>query len=162
MAQRLGERHLTKDLVSFLQDFHNSGALPPLEVVSDESKAILNAAVTVYSNSSDIEEYADSIVDLERVTTRIRIDVAHFQNKYKNLLKGLPSRIFTFYMASIGQLIMSQDIEESARIIEALFLIANCETEGKLLSTGEPSQCSEYKTWLKGLITSKSFLQVFV
>lgn len=151
----MGDRHTAKDLNGFLRDFHSSGAPFPEEIVCDESRALLNACVLTYSDSSNIEEYADTLVDVKKTSTRIRIDVAHFEKKYKDLLKILPPRIFTFYMASIGRLIMSQDLTEAATIVKTLFLISNCETEGKDLETGFDTECSKIKEWLRILITSK-------
>lgn len=153
-AQRLGERHTTKDIRAFIEDFHSSGAPPPREVICDESRALLNAVVLHYTTSSNIEEYADTLVEVKKIETRVRIDVAHFQKKYKVLLKTLPRRIYTYYMASIGQLIITQDLTEATKIIEALFLISHCETDG-ILSNGKKSKCKEYKEWLRSFITSK-------
>lgn len=108
-----------------------------------------------YSNCTTIEEYADALVNAEKIGTRIRIDVAHFEKKYKDLLKNLPRRIFTFYMASIGKLVMSQNVTEAGKIVETLLLISNCETDGKDEKTGLDTECFDKKEWLRKLITSK-------
>lgn len=69
VAQRLGERHTTDDIVQFLKSFHRQGAPAPKEFICDGSRALLNAAVHTYSRHSNIEEYANSIeLNLSEIT----------------------------------------------------------------------------------------------
>lgn len=63
VAQRLGERHTTKDVMLFFLNFHNFGAPYPREFICDSSRALLNAAVLTYSRFRNIEEYAEGIKD---------------------------------------------------------------------------------------------------
>ena len=135
-------------------DFHSFGAPFPKEFICDGARALLNAAVLTYSRSSTIEEYADAIKNVENVKTHIRMDVAHFKNKYRKLLKNINRRIFCLYMAAIGRLLMTQNLNEAENIILAIFLLENCETEG-FLPNGEKTECLKKKTRLITLVTSK-------
>lgn len=58
------ERRQSKNIQRFLGDFHNTGVPTPDEFESDEARAILNAAVRVYFKFENINEYADSMIDL--------------------------------------------------------------------------------------------------
>ncbi|CAH2979386.1 unnamed protein product [Chilo suppressalis] len=151
VAQRLAERHTTRDIMNFLYSFHNSGTPPPDELVSDQGRPILNAAVLTYSRYTNIEEYAEKMKD-EKVTTRIRIDVAHFENIYKKLFKEVNRRVKCLYMAAIGKLIRTENLREAENIITSIFLMANCETEGKK-DNGMETECSRQKNWLIHLVT---------
>lgn len=84
------------------------------------------------------------MTNFKTVKTRIRIDVAHFQKKYKVLLKNLSRTVYTFYMASTGQLLISLSLEEATKIIRALFVVSKCETDGP--------ECIKLKKWLNTLI----------
>lgn len=128
VAQRIGSRHTTRDLLSFFMDFHNCGSPYPNEFVCDESRAILNAAVLMYTRYINIEEYADAL-ESENIHVRIRIDVAHHSNKFRKLFKGLPRISRTLYMAALGQLRITEDLREAKLIIEAIFILANSENE---------------------------------
>lgn len=152
VAQRLSERSTTRDLVSFLMDFHASGAPYPRELICDEGRALLNAAVFTYSGYTNIEQYADALRQPDGIKTRIRMDVAHFKKKYKILLANVNRRVKCLYMAAIGQLLMTQNIKQAEEILEALFIISNCETEG-LMANGEPTECMLKKTWLTDVVT---------
>ena len=140
--------------MQFLIDFHSFGAPFPKEFICDGARALLNAAVLTYSRLSNIQEYADGMKNTENIKTRIRMDVAHFKNKYRKHLKNINRRVFCLYMAAIGQLLMTQNLNEAEDIILAIFLLENCETEG-FLPNGENSECLKKKTWLITLVTSK-------
>lgn len=154
VAQRIGERHTSKDVKSFLEDFHNSKAPFPKELICDQSRALLNAAVLAYSRFRSLEEYADAMRDSHEILVRIRIDIAHFRKKYATSLKSLRTKIKTFFMASIGILAITTDIKEAEKIIRSIFIVSRSETVGILRNKRktESQKCLEY---LEQLITSE-------
>lgn len=113
---------------NYLHNIPDFGIPYPDEFCSEKSRAILNTAAQVYCNCNDIDEYADFMKDnISEITTRIRMDNAHFSGTYRKLFKSLYSRgVHTFYMAAIGQLILAMSIEETVQIIHALFIVAIC------------------------------------
>lgn len=137
--------------MGFLNNFHDSGAPPPKEFVCDGSRALLNAAALTYSPYPNIDVYAKKIKD-DDVVTRIRMDVAHFQNVYKNLLKDVNRRVRCLYLASTGQLLMTQDLNETENIVKSIFLLAKCESEGKR-EDEQSTQCSKRMLWMTQLVT---------
>lgn len=145
--------------MNFLLDFHGAGAPMPKEFICDESRALLNAAVLTYSSFSNIEQYADAMRNPNFSITRIRIDVAHFHRKYKVLLANVNRRVKAFYMAAVGQLLISQDLKEAEEIIKAIFIISKSETEGTL-QNGLETKCCSKKKWLTGMITSENLYQL--
>ena len=113
----------------------------------------LDAAADVYGRCKSIEKYADEMTNTDKIKTRIRMDVAHFKKTYKQLLKGANNRrVSWFYMAAIGHLTESNNMEEAEKIMKAIFLLSNCKTEGRL-PNGEPTECSKSKAWLINLVT---------
>ena len=149
---RLGERHTTVDMMTFLYSFHRTGAPPPHEFICDGANVLLNAATIVYSPYRNIEEYAEKIKDSDSCQTRIRMDGAHFTNTYKKHLKGANRRVRCLYMAAMGQLIMTEDIAEAREIIKAIFLLSKCETAG-INKSGEVTECQKSMNWLKNFVT---------
>lgn len=138
--------------------FHRQGAPAPREFVCDGSRALLNAAVHTYSGYVNIEEYANSM-ETSIITTRIRMDVAHFLNVYRKLLRGLHRIVRTLYMAAIGKLVVSTSKDEAGDIVRSMILLSKCEFEG-ITDDGQETECFIKKKWLKELVTGKFFNQV--
>lgn len=84
----------------------------------------------------------------------MHIDVAHFFKKYANFLKITRSRVRTFYLASISQLILAHNAEEAENILFSILCIAVSETEGNN-PEGTPTCCKIQKQKLKCLLTSE-------
>lgn len=84
------------------------GARYPREVVVDSFKALLNAAIRCFTSYTTMKDYANACKNKAIPECYIRIDVAHFIKMYANFFKNLSQRIKVFYMAAIGQLIMSK------------------------------------------------------
>lgn len=170
IAQRLGERHKASDLITFLNEFHSSGVPHPDEFDCDESRALLNTGARTYSPFQNIDEYAANMKlpdDIENYKnfdeyaenvkkslpfiTRIRIDNAHFISKYKRLLKSIQVRgVYTLYMASVDQLLLALYKKDAAKIIKAIFIVANSPKQGKL-PNGQLTECSKQIAFLKQL-----------
>ena len=138
-------------MIAFLNLFKSTGVFPPREFICDGSNVLLNAAARVYSPCSSIEEYAEQM-RTQKMVTRIRMDVAHFMNVYKRHLKGVNRRVARLYKAAIGQLLMTNDLQEAEKIISAVFLLSKCETAGNK-DIGELTECQKSLNWLKTLVT---------
>ena len=65
------------------------------------------------------------------------MDVAHFKNKYRKLLKNINRRIVCLYMAAIGRLLMTQNLNEAENIIVAICLLENGERQKGLFCLTE-------------------------
>lgn len=146
------ERHRTEDVRAFLNKWLMSGAQIPTEVVMDQNKALMNAAILSFCPGfNNIYEYSDSFkVDIARVKVRIRIDNAHFINTHTKLLSDLNRKVKIFYLAVIGQLILCETLEDAEEIFTSLFILSNCESGG--------SKCFEEIEKIKSLIVGKKKL----
>lgn len=151
VAQMLCERQTTNDLVKFLDHFDYKAPFPK-EFICDESRALLNAAAIKYHRCINIDAYADSLRDPEFEGSRIRIDVAHFLRKYKKILGRIPRIVRTLYMAALGQLIITTNMDEAVLIVKVIFLISNCETEGNL-EDGSETECLKMRKKIMHLTT---------
>lgn len=161
-AIQIAERQRSMDIMIFLMRFHFSSHIPfPKEFVCDGSRALLNAAVSVYSPMyCDIDEYADVLENVE-VKTRIRQDVAHFMNIYSKLFKKLPRQVRTQYMAAVGALVKTTCQKIAENIIKSIFLLSECETEGSL-ENGELTECCKIKKWIISYVTGIFFSHIYI
>jgi hypothetical protein len=74
----LSESHNTIAIWLWLIQWIQHSASPPREVTCDASKALLTAVVRAFTNSMNIDDYADKMWDNEVMPNcYIRIDVAH-------------------------------------------------------------------------------------
>lgn len=155
VAQMLTENHTTNSVQYWLMEWVRTGALHPKEIVCDSSRALLTAAIRVFTSSSTIDEYADACFDTVTLPKCfVRIDVAHFIKSYATLLKGMQQRIRKFYLASLGQLIIARDIKSAAAILRSIFTISRSETDGELKS-GELTSCEAEKNKMKNLFMDR-------
>ncbi|KAG5861870.1 hypothetical protein JTB14_024752 [Gonioctena quinquepunctata] len=152
VAHMLSEVSHTVALETWLKMWLRSGAPIPSQCVTDDSKALLNAAVRSFTIFPSVEDYADALKNQHKVNIYIRIDVAHFLKKYSVLLKAQPRRVKTFYLASIGQLIKCSNILDAETLMKAILVVSQSETEG-ILSCGRNTTCEDMKNMLKHKIT---------
>lgn len=121
------------------------------------STALLTALITAFTNYLTIDEYCDAFYDdgnKMTETTLVSIDVAHFIKNWSKFLFNRSKRIKVFYMACIGQLILSQNIEQAADIIKKLFIITQTETNGKNVKNNRTTSCEKAINALKSLVTA--------
>jgi len=83
----------------------------------------------------------------------IRIDVAHFIKLYVKICKILNKRIRTFYLGTIGQLILCRNIIKAKQ--KSIFTIALSETDGNS-KNGHSTHCNLERIKLTNLMTASN------
>ena len=119
------------------------------------AKALLTALIRAFTQYSTIKKYTEACSgtgDLPKCY--VRLDAAHFVKLYVEFLsKQTPLRKVKFcYKASIGQLILSRDLETARKILKAILVASQCETDGCIVDTNIKTQCEQQRSFLKCFI----------
>ena len=148
----LSESHDTDKILYFLLIQKRLSECIPNEVVTDMSRALLNAVTRAYTQFRYIEEYADAYNTSILPNVYIRLDNAHFIHLYPALFRKKMYDVNKFYMGSIGQLIMCRSKKDAEKIVRAIFTIALSTNYGKMYNR-RPSSAQRSKEILETLIT---------
>lgn len=125
--------------------------------VSDSGSALLPAIVNAFTNFLTVEDYSDQFFenpskmdDLPFIT----IDVNHYVKDWAKFLnkEGVNKRVKVFYLASIGQLIISDSLERAEPILTKLLTIALSQTDGHMPNK-KPTLAETCRSDMEKLIT---------
>ena len=89
----------------------------------------MTPCISSFTNYLTIEKYYDSYFkcsEEELEKTLVSIDVAHFIKNWADFK--------TFYLACIGQLILSPTLQAAEDLIEKLFVISLADTDGYIVN----------------------------
>lgn len=156
IAQMLSQDQSSDFIAFFLRKTWQQLKLP-IEIVCDESKALMKAIVVTFADCDGIEEYIKQCVSALINHTALpkcylRIDVAHF---IKNIMRKIKDRDFRrniFFRGVIGYLIKCDKFENALRVIFHFFTVILNKYDGDLGS--QPTPAEESKKILLGLIGS--------
>ena len=154
VAQMISQRHDTQTIMTWLTEWEKSGAPTPREVVCDSSKALLSAVIRAFTGYATIKEYANACYRTSLPACYVKIDVAHFLKMYSGVLKSASHRVRDFYLATLGQLILSRTLDDATMILKSTLIIADSEIEGTLAS-GELTQCDVHNNSIKASLDPK-------
>lgn len=145
--QMLTEKHDSVHIANWLRNWKKLGAPPPKELVSDDGKALIIAAINSFTKFYTITEYVNACFLKKKIPCFIRIDVAHFMHKYAILLKESTTLVKKFFLVAIGQLILSRSDNEAYRILKCVLLISQSQSCGH--ANGELTECSKSIKFIK-------------
>lgn len=130
------------------------GAPKPKVVNCDSSVALLAAAVRTFTQYESIEQYNEACHEGTLPSCYIRLDVAHFMKLYSDFLSGLKvlKRVRIFYKAAIGELILCRNLTSAEKVLKAILIISQCESDGFLIKTRRYTQCEIQRNFLKDKI----------
>ena len=85
----------------------------------------------------------------------VTIDVNHYTKDWGKFFskKQTKKLVKIFYMASIGQLILCNNIEDAKEIIKNLFAVSLSVTDGKVVGSNNLTTCEKSRQELTSLIT---------
>lgn len=134
IAQMISQDQSSEFIIFFLKKVFKNLKLP-VEIVCDESKALLKALSITFANRENIGSYiAACMSSLLNGTTRpdcyIRIDRSHF---VKNIMKKIKCRDFRkrkLFRSIIGYLIKCDSFEIAKKIIHDFFTLILNEKDG--------------------------------
>lgn len=140
--QMLSEKHDALSIESWLRYWVNTlGAPRPNEVVSDDGKALLIAAINSYTRQRTIREYVNASFKQEQIPCYIRIDVAHFLHKYAILLKMTQPLVKKFFMIAMGQLVLARSDRAAGQLIRSILIVCQSTSSG-LTNEEQKTECS--------------------
>lgn len=95
------------------------------------------ASVCAFTHFKTIEDYCDAFYKDEKQmldVTLISIDVNHYIKDWSVFFKSIAIQgiVKTFYMACIGELVMSKSLSEAKHIVEMILMVALSETYGNI------------------------------
>lgn len=154
VAQFLSETHTSTYVRLWLMEWCRIGAPHPKEVVTEYSRALLTAAIKEFTGHANIEEYSDACRDTVPACY-VRIDVAHFIKNYSMALKKYSGPVRSFYLATIGQLVLCRTVDHAKLIFKALLVVSQSDTEGNIKGTATATECTTQQRYLERLITGK-------
>lgn len=114
VSQMLSEVHNTNAIFYWLLEWRRNGALPPKEIVTDFSMALINAVCTTFSGCSEgtssyiqrCMNYLNKSEGYNLPSCFIRVDIAHilkFVTRWKVLNESnIRRRVKEFYVRAIG------------------------------------------------------------
>lgn len=152
----LSESHDTDKISFFLTEQIRIAGCIPKEVVTDGSRALLNAVTRSYTRFRSIEEYADYLFEMSDSDplpdAYIRLDNAHFIHLYSGLFAKKPCELRKFYLGAIGQLVICRTKSAAKEIVKCILISEKC---GKL-ANGLKSPAEKAKEKLEALMTGKN------
>lgn len=130
VGQMLSQIHNMEWLIHWMHTWKpQKKELWPLEIVMDESSALIGAAVAVFTQDKTIFQYLDRCVNVllgknvDLPKCYIHIDRSHFvKSIHRNLRKGEPKTV-KLLRGVLGYLISCSDREEFGRIMENIFTL---------------------------------------
>lgn len=153
----ISESHTTLSIFNWLGKLIRCDIASLREFVSNQSLALLSAAVQFFTQFSSLKDYIQVCSDLVMGTIPsdsywlprcfIRTDVAHFIKLVCKWapLKLLPKRVREIIIRSIGLILKSQSLEEIRKILLSLFIVINNETDGEDIETRRMTPCENEK-----------------
>lgn len=130
VAQMITQSHSMDSIESWLKDWLNNNQQPG-EIITDESSALMGAAVKVFTQFRSINEYLDAVMKCLQLGSELprcfmRNDRAHFVGSvHRNVKKGLQQTV-RIIRGVLGYLITCTSLKEAEYIISKLFtLICN-------------------------------------
>lgn len=154
VTHMLSEESHTLAIAHWLMMWKRTGAPEPQVCVADWSRALLNAASLAFNNIPNICEYADALKSGNIPKVYIRLDVAHTIKKYSMFLKNCCRPVKTFYLASLGALLISESMEDCQEILKDIFTVCLADTDGKNVS-GMNTMCKVSRKKLMAKIAGK-------
>lgn len=152
VSQMLSETHNTNMICYWLLEWRRSGALPPKEIITDFSMALINAVCMAFAGCSEgSSSYIQNCMNFlmkcdgsKLPSCFIRVDIAHvlkFITRWKVLNESnIRRRVKEFYVRAIGQLAMATDLNEAKIIIKNIFIVMLAKDEGQLNNENVPSE----------------------
>lgn len=117
----LSEKQDAYSILYWLNEWQRSGAPIPKEAITDDSKALISAAVRSFSKCSDLKEYKEQCFLFlvgeanKHPSCYIRTDVAHFiktASRWKLWKIDETHRLKDFYMRCLGFLITAKSLND--------------------------------------------------
>jgi len=152
VAQMLSETHNTNAIAYWLLEWRRNGALPPKEIVTYFSMALINAVCVTFAGCSEgssmyiqrCMNFLNKSESYKLPSCFIRVDIAHvlkFVTQWR-VLNGpnIRRRVKEFYVRGIGQLSMATDLNESKLITKNIFIVMLSKDEGQSNNENIPSE----------------------
>lgn len=147
LAQMLSAKHHSLFIKKWLQQWLESGATPPTEIVTDNSAALQNAVCMAF-NKLNYHAYLSYCLQLllrhhcELLPCFIRMDIAHLikaVTRWKCFQDKQPI-VKDFFTKCVGYMSNISEIQLFEECLTAVLIISNSQYENELLS--------QYKQWL--------------
>lgn len=150
--QMLSEVHNALHISNWLRYLVSLGIRPPKEIISDEGSALLVAEINVFTLFKTVTEYVNACFKNMYIPCYIRIDVAHFIHKYAILLsKSEQPMVKKFFLPAIGQLVLSETVEDAARILKHVLIVCQAKSRGSV--GNKLTECSESIDRIRGMFS---------
>lgn len=135
IAQMLSQDQSSDFIIFFLKKMFR-GLKAPAEIVCDESKALLKALCTTFTNNDKIEHYISACINaLEKETAppacSIRIDISHFVKNVTRKIKDRNFRRRGLFRGVIGFLIKCENFSTAKEVIKDFFTLIMNENDGQ-------------------------------
>lgn len=128
---------------------------PPLEIVYDESKALLKAICRKFAKTTDLNDYVSQCMsalleDKPTPSCYVWVDRSHFVKNFARKIKDRDFRRRQFFHGVVGYLIKCENFEVAKRIISDFFTVILNRFDGSIENKPLPSE--ESKIRLQDLI----------
>lgn len=168
VAHMLSERHDNNIIGNWLSEWQGTGVPRPKVIVTDQSLALMMAAVTSFTQYSSLAKYLDicSLLINNKTTELSKCMLRNDFNHVMHILstwfdKQISKRIKHFYLCSSGLIISSTDFKDIKLLLKYIFTIAFSETDGYNLD-GTLTDCEFAKQYLKCRIAGITFVDDFI
>lgn len=161
LAQMISETHTAANIEHWLQTWITNGK-PPDEVVSDDSAAILGAAIKVFNGNESTSDYLNQCFALlrnqscQKPKCYVRLDTSHFIKTLHNqgIFEHTDYRIKLFYIQCIQIMKQSTSYKDILQMMKDINTIANSKYRGCKESDGSETICEISLKRLRHIIHS--------
>lgn len=135
IAQMITQDQSSENIEFFLKKMFKHPIRAPAEFVCDESKAILKALVSSYTDCDGIESYIQKCISslltgAPPPKCQIRLDRSHFVKNVTRKINHRDHRKRNFFRCVFGYLIICDDFNLAKKIIHDFFTIILNEYDG--------------------------------
>lgn len=162
VGHMLSERHDNNSIAYWLAEWLRNDISPPKVIVTDQSLALMMAAVKTFTQYANLNKYISICslliqkeINIEVPNCMIRNDFNHVMHLLSSWIeyKSVSRRVKNFYLRAIGLIIVNTDFEDIKILLKLIFTVSLNETEG-VDNNGQLTECEMAKTCLKQRIAT--------
>ena len=162
VGHMLSERHDNNSIAYWLTEWLRNDISPPKVIVTDQSLALMMAAVKTFTQYSNLNKYISICSSLIQKEINIEVPNCMIRNDFNHVMhllsswieyKSVSHRVKNFYLRAIGLIIVNTDFEDIKILLKLIFTVSLNETEG-VDNNGQLTECEMAKTCLKHRIAT--------
>lgn len=152
IAQMISEDHTSLRIENWIRTWLKEAGFPPLEIVMDESSALILASVRAFTKFKDLDAYLNQCLQVlegnsdELPESYIRLDISHLIKTLcrNTIFNSVDIRVKRFFMHSFGLLFWIRDFSVVKKVFSDILTLClnKYEKNGDVIL---PAECSRQR-----------------